>query len=116
MTDSTTQKQLRRRWVREQARLANLIPDMEKELDRMRAKNINPAVIDEKSRKMDLIIEVMNTADEIINALSFANVQLRLQQEVSDRELMKLLGDRGDLFNQYFTLSQKLREKKQESE
>lgn len=87
--DPNTKSQLRTKWIRQQSKIGNMIQDMEKELDRLRDRKVNPAFIAEKSRRMDVIIEVVNYADELITILNNENTALGIQLHLYETEIVR---------------------------
>src|SRR5690554_4381080 len=89
MIDPDIRRQLRTKWIRQQGKIGNMIQDMEKELDKLRERKVSEAFIDEKSRRMDVMIEAVNYADELITILSNENTMLRIQLTISQTEMVK---------------------------
>jgi len=89
MLDPEVRAELRRKWIRQQGQIGNMIQEMERELDRLKERKVNPAFIAEKSRRMDLMIDVINYADEVISILINENAQLRIQLRLHETELIK---------------------------
>lgn len=89
MLDPDIRSQLRTKWIRQQSKIGNMIQEMEKELDRLRERKVNPAFIAEKSRRMDTMIDVVNYADEVITILSNENTALRIQLHLYETEIVQ---------------------------
>lgn len=72
----------RTKWVRMQSKMANMVQEMEKELETMRKKGIHESVIEAKSSRIDLVISALNHADDLIQVLSrqvmFDNFEIHL--------------------------------------
>lgn len=89
MLDPDIRSQLRTKWIRQQSKIGNMIQEMEKELDRLRERKVNPAFIAEKSRRMDTMIDVVNYADEVITIISNENTALRIQLHLYETEIVQ---------------------------
>jgi hypothetical protein len=80
-------KQLQTTWTRQMARIANLVQLMEGELEKLRAKNISPEFIAKKSANINLMIEVVNTGDELITLQRNEIIRLRMENTILHDEL-----------------------------
>ena len=80
-------KQLAVTWARKIAKIANLVQIMETELDRLRAKKISADFIAEKSGRIDIMLDAINTADEIITAYKTELIQLRIENNLLHAKL-----------------------------
>ncbi|WP_373399714.1 hypothetical protein V8V91_08655 [Algoriphagus halophilus] len=90
------QKQLTTAWSRKQAKMANLVQTMEAELERLQTKKVSPDFIQEKSSRVDKLLDIVNTADEIITLYRNELIRLRLEnailyQQLSDTQRLELI-------------------------
>jgi len=83
------QKKIRTSWTRKMAKIANLVQTMEAELDRMRSKKVSEDFIQEKSSRIDTMIDALNTADEIITIQRNEIAQLRIELFLVSSQLTK---------------------------
>jgi hypothetical protein len=58
-------------WTRQQGKVLQLVQDLENELESLRKKGVHPDFIEKKSKQLDLIIDTVNYADELIQLLIF---------------------------------------------
>ncbi len=85
-------------WTRHQSKILSLVQDLENEIQNLRKKGVHPDFIQKKSDQLDLIIESINYADEVIQLLIFAHSSAALEIFCLEKTLHKtLLEDKKEL-------------------
>jgi len=110
-------------WIRESAKIMNVISDLEKEIQRMRYRKVPTAFIEEKDLMINMIVEFFNSTDHLINAYRKAIVNKNaeimmlddcfkhcLRTEWRDRIIKRLASDIDDL-KERETLKKELQDK-----
>jgi hypothetical protein len=110
-------------WIRESARIMNVISDLEKEVHRMRDRKVPTAFIEEKDLMINMIVDFFNSTDQLINAYRKAiinkNAEIMmlddcfkhcLRTEWRDRIIKRLSSDVDEL-NERETLKKELQNK-----
>lgn len=87
--------QLRNQWKRKQTKMANMVQAMETEIDNLKKKNVHESVIKNREWQLEMIIESLNAADDMIQMLMLYCSSASIELVVMERHLMKLLNEPG---------------------
>lgn len=102
-------KTIRNEWTREQSRMANMLQEMEKELENLKKKNVHESIIKLREKQIEQIINTVNTADDIIGVFMVQIKSMILQLHLSESMVVDAIsrfgnpGEDGNKMKNYFS-------------
>jgi hypothetical protein len=97
MIDLNTIEQLRTKWTRQQSKMANMLQEMEKELESVKKRNIHESIIKTKEQRINEIIGAINSADDLIQILIVEIKKEKLSNAIIEMQLTRWLHREGKL-------------------
>lgn len=91
MIDLSTLERQRTQWIRQQSKMANMLQEMERELENVKKKNIHESIILLKEKRINEIICAINAADDLIQLLVFNYKSAQLEMAIMEKQLTKWL-------------------------
>lgn len=96
MIDQEVIRKKKTTWTRHQSKILSLVQELEHDIENLKKKGIHPDFIQKKNDQLDLIIEAVNYADELIQLLVFAQSAAVLEIFTLEKSLQKTLQDPGE--------------------
>jgi adenylate kinase family enzyme len=89
-------------YLRAGATVANVIQELERELERMRERKVQQEFIDDKDEQIQKIVEFYNQVDELIQFYKLMNLNMKLQLTEACNYIIKTAQD--DITQQKFLM------------
>lgn len=93
MIDQEVIRKKKTTWTRHQGKILSLVQELEHDIENLKKKGIHPDFIQKKNDQLDLIIEAINYADELIQLLVFAQSAAVLEIFTLEKSLQQTLQD-----------------------